>query len=182
METPEFQHWGKIPRLRRTVTVTEKIDGTNACVGVTDSGEVFAQSRNRIITPDDDNFGFARWVAEHELELAKLGPGHHFGEWYGLGIQRGYGLDEKRFALFNTRRWSDESGERPDCCEVVPVLAVSENMEQAVTNSLYSLDALGSRAVSGFGNPEGIVVFHHASRSLFKVLLEGDDLPKGQQG
>jgi hypothetical protein len=27
--------------------------------------------------------------------------------------------------------------------------------------------------------PEGIVVYHSAARSRFKVLLEGDDIPKG---
>jgi hypothetical protein len=61
----EFKPWPKIARLNRDITITEKIDGTNAAVIVTEEGEVAAQSRTRIITPDADNFGFARWVAEH---------------------------------------------------------------------------------------------------------------------
>ena len=96
---PEFRPFPKIPRFDREVIITEKIDGTNASVHVTDDGHVFAGSRNRWLTWDQDNFGFARWVKEHEDELRTgLGPGTHFGEWWGLGIQRGYDLHERRFS------------------------------------------------------------------------------------
>ncbi len=37
----------------------------------------------------------------------------------------------------------------------------------------------GSKAAPGFDNPEGVVVFHTANSSLFKVTLEGDEKPKG---
>jgi hypothetical protein len=79
------------------------------------------RSRSRWITPDDDNFGFAAWVEANRDELLTLGPGRHFGEWWGSGIQRGYGLPkgEKRFSLFNVSRWGES---RPACCHVVPVL------------------------------------------------------------
>lgn len=30
-------------------------------------------------------------------------------------------------------------------------------------------------------DPEGIIVWHHASRSYFKVLLKNDDKAKGEQ-
>jgi len=99
--------------------ITEKIDGTNAAIGVVQTGwdgeagavsrphyRVYAQSRTRIITPQSDNMGFAAWVQQHAEVLAQtLGEGLHFGEWWGVGIQRGYGLSERRFSLFNTARW-----------------------------------------------------------------------------
>jgi len=97
--TPEFRAWPKIKRDPVWMRVTEKIDGTNGCIVVTAHG-VFAQSRKRLITPQQDNFGFAAWVQANEEALYALGPGYHYGEWYGLGIQRGYGLDHRRFALF----------------------------------------------------------------------------------
>lgn len=171
---PEFQAFPKTVRLYRDSLVTEKIDGTNACVIVNEHG-VFAQSRKRIITPDVDNFGFARWVSEHEDELQTLGEGYHFGEWYGSGIQRGYGLSEKRFALFNAARWADE---RPACCETVPVLARFTFDTHVVQQALAQLREEGSQAVPGYMNPEGVIVWHNAGRVAFKVLLEGDDLPK----
>ena len=121
-DLPEFVPFPKIPRLFRPFVVTEKIDGTNASIHVLEDGQVLAASRTRWITPEADNFGFARWVHEHEEELrVGLGIGSHFGEWWGSGIQRGYGLKEKRFSLFNTARWSDPAV-RPACCHVVPVL------------------------------------------------------------
>lgn len=60
MSTPvAFKAFAKIPRLYREVWVTEKIDGTNACVVVTEDNQVYAQSRSRIITPEDDEAPFS---------------------------------------------------------------------------------------------------------------------------
>lgn len=178
-EIIEFKAWPKIGRLRRGVTLTEKIDGTNACVIVTEDGRVAAQSRTRLITPEADNFGFARWVEEHKEELAALGPGYHYGEWWGLGIQRTYGLTEKRFSLFSTQRWRDGRAERPACCGVVPLLYEGEFTDRSVTNALEWLSIAGSAAAPGFMKPEGVVVFLHGTSTMAKVLLENDDVPKG---
>ena len=103
----EFHAFRKITRLHRECIATEKIDGTNGLVWVGDDGTVRAGSRSRWITPEADNFGFARWVAEHAEELRALGIGYHYGEWWGAGIQRRYGLDHKRFSLFNVSLWAD---------------------------------------------------------------------------
>lgn len=118
----EFKEFPKMPRWSREVIITEKIDGTNASIFIGEDGEFLTGSRTRWITPTDDNFGFSGWAYYNKEELLKLGPGHHFGEWWGSGIQRGYGLKEKRFSLFNTFRWSD-AAVRPSCCSVVPVLS-----------------------------------------------------------
>lgn len=45
--------------------------------------------------------------------------------------------------------------------------------------ALERLRSQGSVAAPGFMNPEGVVVFHAASRSLYKVTLERDHEPKG---
>jgi hypothetical protein len=180
MTTPEFVPFPKIPRLRRMMVVTEKIDGTNAQVHIAEDGEIFAGSRTRWLTPgkSTDNYGFAAWVEEHRAELAQLGPGTHFGEWWGRGINRGYGLTERRFSLFNTARWGDASV-RPECCGVVPVLAVGET-DAVIEEALSALRLHGSFAAPGFTRPEGVVVFHTAGSHLYKVLLENDACAKGQ--
>lgn len=183
--TPEFRAWPKIPRWNRDITITEKIDGTNACVivqeddgygGSSDGLIVAAQSRKRIITPDQDNFGFAAWVHEHAEELKELGPGYHYGEWFGKGIQRGYGLNERRFALFNV----EKTLTAPSCCDVVPVLrrCTADNVSVSLTASLAELVYTGSRLVPGFMQPEGVVLYHHAANQSFKFLIEDDDQPK----
>jgi hypothetical protein len=163
------------------VTITEKIDGTNASVRILEDGTIEAYSRKRRITPDSDNFGFARWVEDNADKLVNLGPGVHFGEWWGKGIQRGYDLDHKRFSLFNTARWSggehegfiDHTG-----CYVVPVLAIRELEDRPIEDALGTLGR-GSRAAPGYMNPEGIMVWHHAAQQMFKWTFGGDG-HKGQ--
>lgn len=173
--TIEFEAFPKMARLFREVTITEKIDGTNAQVIVTEDGEVAAASRTRLITPENDNFGFAAWVAKHADELRALGPGRHFGEWWGRGVQRTYSLPLRKFSLFNSLRWAEI---RPACCDVVPVLYSGVFTPSCVFDALRVLRTEGSKAAPGFMKPEGIVVWHDAARSYFKVTLENDDKPK----
>jgi hypothetical protein len=179
----EFTPWPKIARLNRDIVVTEKIDGTNAAVGVDDELNVWSQSRTRVINPKQDNHGFARWVSDNAAALATtLGPGLHFGEWWGSGIQRGYGLPkgEKRFSLFNTSRWADLDTDIPSL-GVVPVLYAGPFSEDEIRTALRDLKWYGSQAAYDFMSPEGVVVFHTASNSMFKVTIEGDEKPKGQK-
>lgn len=174
-----FEGFPKMARLSRECIITEKIDGTNAQVFIADDGvTMLAGSRTRWITPEQDNHGFARWCAENRDELLKLGPGRHFGEWWGQGIQRRYDLTEKRFSLFNVSRWGDDSV-RPACCSVVPVLYQGVFTTHAVESALFQLAAHGSFAARGFMQPEGVVVYHIAAGVGFKKTLEKDDQPKG---
>jgi hypothetical protein len=45
---------------------------------------------------------------------------------------------------------------------------------------LHQLQREGSRAVSGFMKPEGVVIYLVASRQLYKCTIDNDDEPKGQ--
>ena len=172
----EFTPFRKIPRLSREIIVTEKIDGTNACVYIGEDGEFLVGSRSRWITPKNDNFGFARWAQANRDELMTLGVGTHYGEWWGSGIQRGYGLSEKRFSLFNTSRWTES---RPACCEVVPELWRGIFSTEAINAAVQDLRDFGSRAAPGFMKPEGVIVFHAQGDLFFKKTLEKDEAPKG---
>lgn len=169
----EFKAWPKIPRLENTNwTITEKIDGTNACIIISDDGtEIAAQSRTRLITPDNDNAGFARWVQENKEDLLTLGPGHHFGEWWGAGIQRRYDLNEKRFSLFNTYRWKDN---RPSCCYVVPTLAHDihyHDLLRTIEKCYEQLLFEGSLAAPGYKNPEGLIIYESTLKIYFKDII-----------
>lgn len=199
--TAEFNGWPKTPRLFRNTIITEKIDGTNAAVVIQpytftpgenapecakyvewDWGQyiVYAQSRKRIITPDADNYVFARWVWDNaETLIQDLGPGRHFGEWWGLGIQRRYDLDHKRFSLFNTGKWELAEFLTPNL-DVVPVLDVYSELDtNRVRRVMDALKEEGSVAAPGFMNPEGVCVYHSASNTVYKVLIDNDDVPKG---
>ena len=191
----QFTPFPKLARLQREVIITEKIDGTNAQIYITDNGEMLTGSRTRWITPEDDNFGFAKWARDNKDELMQLGPGHHFGEWWGAGIQRKYGLSERRFSLFNVARWCLH-GEVPKqiptadprivkmqevlpaCCHLVPILWQGLFTAAWPEQMLTRLNNGGSQAAPGFMNPEGIVVFHVAGNVGFKMTLDNDGVPK----
>lgn len=182
----EFVPFNKIGRLSRDIIVTEKIDGTNAQIFIGDNGEFLTGSRTRWITPEQDNHGFAKWAHAHKDELMLLGPGRHFGEWWGQGIQRNYARTEKIFSLFNVSRWSnDMTGLRPPCCSVVPILYSGPLEEYGVLKgvkaALNRLATEGSVAAPGFMKPEGVVIFHTQSGALLKKTFEKDDAGKGRE-
>ncbi len=183
---PAFAPFEKIARLSRECTITEKIDGTNASIFIGEDGAFLCGSRTRWITPEDDNYGFAKWAHSNKSELMKLGAGHHYGEWWGSGIQRNYSRTEKIFSLFNTFRWCDGSETpRPACCAVVPILYTGQVEEfgvfQGLKAALSQLQQQGSAAAPGFMKPEGVVIYHHAARIYLKKTLEKDEKPKGSK-
>lgn len=190
---PEFQPWPKTPRLKKDMIVTEKLDGTNAQIYITEFCDIYAGSRNRWLTRADDNYGFAAWVQANRRDLLKLGPGRHFGEWWGKGIQRGYGLEGRCFSLFNTIRWHEAgrdprcissewekekrySQELPPCVGLVPVIYRGPFDTSVCVGLLDALKRTGSLARPGFMNPEGIIVYHVAANRGFKLTY--DDAPK----
>jgi hypothetical protein len=189
-----FEAFPKIPRLSKDCVVSEKIDGTNAQIyivaydavtaGVLPEGYtacindiydgsghvIYAGSRTRLITPGKttDNYGFAAWVQENASELVKLGPGRHFGEWWGKGIQRNYGLTERRFSLFHTHGIQS----LPSCVHVVPQLYVGPFDTNEINKVMTNMDIYGSVAAPGFMSPEGIIVWHEAAKQLFKRTFD----------
>ncbi len=200
----QFTEFPKLARLTRECVITEKLDGTNAQLLIVDRSEVtpeylanpvgnpfvsvsnsegdfllLAGSRTRWISPRNDNYGFAQWVFTNRDALAELGPGRHFGEWWGNGIQRRYGLSEKRFSLFNTARWNETPP--PACCSVVPILYQGLFSTQVCDEVLDNLWATGSIAAPGFMDPEGIVCYHVAGNCGFKKTLDNDAIPKSLQ-
>lgn len=193
MQEPLFRPFPKIPRMSRECVVTEKLDGTNAQIIIRElpDGEevptdtpliavvgkrlLYAASRNRLLTTAADNFGFARWVKALAEELAQLGPGRHFGEWWGVGVQRGYGVSPRRFSLFNP---DFHRGGLPACVGSVPVLYRGVFSSAEVDRCVESLRLGGSVAAPGFMQPEGVVCFHVAASVLFKKTLEDDESPK----
>jgi len=212
----KFIPFPKMARLSREVVITEKIDGTNAQILVLDLPDdeemptgtpiiavcgrrlIYAGSRNRWLTPSNDNHGFATWVQDNAEELAKLPVGRHFGEWWGSGIQRGYGLSkgEKRLSLFNVQRFHlhgqppkiemtedprvfKESIELPRCVSLVPVLYQGVFDTTVADRVCDQLRDGGSHASPFFMDPEGVIVYHVAAGVGFKKTLVNDDKPKG---
>ena len=93
---------------------TVKVHGTNGGVGYdVETDTIWAQSRERIITPDNDNAGFATYIYQNEEAFKEffryVAGGESFnqvilyGEWAGPKVQDGVGvsqLPEKMFFPF----------------------------------------------------------------------------------
>jgi hypothetical protein len=209
MTFPEFHAFNKIPRLSRDIILTEKLDGTCSLVYIDENNLIYAGSKERWLWGEpqeeihNDNHGFAHWVKENKDELKQLGRGYHYGEFLGQGIQRSYGLKEKRFYLFNVGRWVDyrnipcgqfpreyeefylrELKEKkqnpklefcPECCYLVPILYEGSFDMERIILELNSLEEFGSKAIPGFKPAEGLIVFHTAGKYLFKKTIIDDD-------
>ena len=197
IENTEFFGFPKMARLSREMRITEKIDGTNSQLLITKDNRILVGSRTRWITPSDDNHGFAKWVRENKEELLMLGPGRHFGEWWGNGINSGYGLKkgDNRFSLFNTIRWVlhgetpqiisnpnpniiEYQDVLPKCCGLVPELYRGMFDTNKINEILEQLKEHGSYTAPGFMHPEGIIIFHVAGNVGFKKTIEKDEIPK----
>lgn len=128
----KFSHIGQLHQVVQTVLArrkdgldigkvsyraTVKLHGSNASVVCTPAG-LRPQSRNRALTVEDDNLGFAAWALAPErveairaleaelrsgIDLGDDRPLVLFGEWIGPGIQRKVAvsqLPERQWVLF----------------------------------------------------------------------------------
>lgn len=119
-----------LPKPVLTFTGTVKLHGTNAGVCYNRISGIWAQSRENIITPEQDNAGFAFFVELNkdifnEL-IAKIVIKNNldtdnntvsiYGEWCGGSIQKGVGICnlEKSFFIFGVKISPFEvEGEKP---------------------------------------------------------------------
>lgn len=201
----EFEKWPSIPRwANEKVTVTEKIDGTNACVVIlpwapehspmvqdgyalvdyigNDMVTFAVQSRKRFIKPgkDTDNAGFAGYAFSwYDKFIETLGYGKHYGEWWGYGIQRGYDMKNKRFSLFSPWRYDTVDLSKVDHLDVVPTLYQGNSAGYLTTDIiLATLEKEGSKAAPGFMRPEGIIIQAQLTGAKYKAFTWDDGIPK----
>lgn len=201
-----FEPYPKTPRMRASeMTITEKIDGTNAQILIEGGQIVCIGSRKREIFPEGsvvnldvkqcceteylkgtDNAGFASWVRENEEGLTEfLGDGRHFGEWAGPGIQGNpLDLSRKLFFLFNTHRNPGEKfaaiGHLVPDLRSVPIVYTGPFNLLMVGTAHEDLLREGSRVSlsdrdSSDGVPEGIIISAFGQ----KFKRTSDDRPKG---
>lgn len=129
-----------------------KLHGTNAGIVFNDGELPYAQSRNHVIEPGEDNYGFANFVEENKVELQRWMdtlriesgttlPIVVYGEWCGAGIQKGIGLSHlnKMFVVFeihimldDTNPWGSISDHYARVCNIENMYAISEFPEYKV--------------------------------------------------
>ncbi len=178
---PEFKAYQKTLRLESIdVILSEKIDGTNAVINIDTDGNVLAGSRTRWLVDDGsnkwDNYGFGKWVAKNGAELGKLPPGTHYGEWYGKGINRNYGMTDRKLMLFNAPRYIglQQSGLLPSCVELETVIHTCGPLDLYDHIEFFKQEAedRGSWHVPGFMKVEGLIVRIPKVDKVFKVVWD----------
>jgi hypothetical protein len=141
----------KIPDISTlSMTITQKIDGVNANIYIKNGHLEDASSSLNF-------FGFEEYIDRNKSEIiSKLGDGSHYGEWCGPGINSGEGLAEKKLVLFNFRRWVGKP--LPSQMGVVPLIYEGPVSLKKINEIMDELKRNGSYLVTGFMNPEGIVI------------------------
>jgi len=122
---PIYNNLAEMPTIRFYGTV--KLHGTNSGVCQNANGEIWAQSRESIITINEDNAGFAFFVhskialfTEWFKQIRKRDASYAdkiisiFGEWCGAGIQKGVAINglPKMFVIFAIKITSDIDDEK----------------------------------------------------------------------
>lgn len=182
-----FKSWPKTTRRKSKCTISEKLNGSNGAlafkvkdVSPTDGREVYVldfematQTRNRIVTTQDDQTGIARWAEanrdslirdllyiEGNLPIPSDEPQYHYGEFMTRGHK------EPHFYLFNTRRWSNVTFKTPTL-KVVPVLYEGEYYDGVIEECLEDLRNNGSRIHPDIP-AEGVVTYWPGNDTMFK--------------
>lgn len=108
-------HATALPTIKFRGTV--KLHGTNAAVCMTTDGNLYAQSRERVLDLVQDNAGFCAFTVQYKeyfqelmatikrLHPTKTGTIQVYGEWCGGTIQKSVGLNKlpKMFIVFAIR-------------------------------------------------------------------------------
>lgn len=175
---PKFESFPDIKKLgTAALFITQKIHGSNAQVYVFQkedgSLDLAVGSRNRWIAPGNDNYGFAEMVyANKQAFIDSLGPGRHYGEWAGPGINSGEGLMQKTFVLFDHWKYPPERPLPPNTV-IVPVLYAGAFDLGKVEETMNDLKTNGSKLVPGYMRPEGVVVNMKGQR--YKKVFEAEE-------
>jgi len=165
--------------LEGTCHVFPKIDGTNASVWYED-GKILCASRRRVITPEDDNGGFAAWVQSPEA----AGLRDFFMVWHGLRLH-GEWLIPHSLKTYREEAWRRFyvfgvviDGEEPFYCpdfeyrpkleefgiDYIPCMAVVEN---ALTYDFNKLLSQNTFMMQDGCTGEGIVIKNYDFKNRY---------------
>lgn len=164
--------------LEGEVFVFPKIDGTNASVWLKD-GEVQCGSRNRILTVEDDNAGFCRYINSDEaLEIRNFLALHPeirlYGEWLVPHTLKTYREDAwRKFYVFDVHQkdvgylhynvyWNELLSDYSDINVIPPLAEISnpssEQLEKLVEQNTYLIQ-------ENAGVGEGVVLKNYYWRN-----------------
>lgn len=201
MSTVSYPSFSSIERLENIYCViSEKIDGTNGLIQIDykydwngqryDDHLVQFGSRNRYITTTDDNAGFANYFTPHIASICTLAeslinygdndnpkqdwPIYIYGEWFGKGIQRGYGLDEKYFMPFSSFYAEHMIKAGIPNIMMPNIMYTGKFSLEVVDNCMNRLTSGGFHTlITNYDYPEGVVIYFPKYNFRLKQTFEG---------
>lgn len=156
-ETGEVIYNPDLPKPILTFNGTTKLHGSNLSVCFSNEDSLWCQSREVIITTEDDHHGFCKFVEERKSVFIELLANTLkrilqddeivtiFGEWVGKGIQKGTAINnlEKSFFIFGAKVTRGEEH------EWLPITNISN-----IDKRIYNLPAFKNYSVTiDFNNP-----------------------------
>lgn len=191
--TAQFDYLKPKPVLE--FSITTKAHGTNASVCYSEPDGIWCQSRENLITPEKDNFGFAWFIEQNKetvisiiKELAKennIDLNTHiisvYGEWIGNGIQKNVAISEldKRFVIFEHFKVSpiehQENSETIEKAKWYKTISYSDfgvphptiEWVESPENKIFNIMNFQTRIITiDFNNPE------RAQNELIKIMEE----------
>lgn len=147
---PIFDNNKPLPIL--TFIGTCKLHGSNGSFVRLNDGTTWVQSRENIITPEQDNYGFATFCHKNETHLhvildqleydKELYSGAVvYGEWVGKGIQKNVGISQfdKMFVVFNIKLLAADDANNVWVSDDIVKQIVGRNDEARIYN-VYLFD------------------------------------------
>jgi len=144
-----------LPKPVLTFKGTVKLHGTNAGVCYNTTDGLWAQSRENIITPVQDNAGFAFFVESNKEDFLKLisqvdlytkgDPTNNtisiYGEWCGGNIQKGVGITnlEKSFFIFGVKITPHVDPNDLEAVKANPAYWVDHSYLRAPEKKIYNI-------------------------------------------
>jgi len=178
-ETGQPMYDDSIRKPMLTFHGTVKLHGTNSSVCWNKVDGMWVQSHNKIITPEDDNAGFAKFVEsniavfktllntlmlKNNLSVEDSTVVALYGEWAGKGINGGVGISklEKSFFIFGAQK-AELSDQEEFCqCEWLDIQGLSR-----IDNGIYNISDFKTFIVNiDFENPEA------SSKELEELTVE----------
>ena len=148
---PKYKPAYNLPTL--TFEGTVKLHGSNSSV-VIGKDEIRFQSRNKVITPENDNYGFARWASDIDWRKVISNVNYDgdneliilYGEWCGQGVQSGVAISEMktRFVIFSIRVIDINKYKNDEESESGSEWLRSKDIKKLITKDLDSVDIINS--------------------------------------
>lgn len=159
-----------------------KLHGTNCAISIFPNGDIVTQSREQIITPENDNSGFSCWANSNKKYWSSLKQTNQitvFGEWCGPGVHQGcaiHQIEKKIFCVFAIQYFTTKG----PFLEINPVI-IFEKLG-SLNKEVFVIPFYGPLLTLNFFNTEDLKIQAEAINKMVSDVEKEDPYVKIQFG